>query len=110
MASVESLPMGRTLPAQDARVSNIYTDLIERNPCCKINVSWQNRLREQVARSATERGILLVKTSDLPLDGLLSERQKQWVNSAAYDGRTQNPVIYKLVTSLITVMQTITVS
>ncbi len=54
-------------------------------------------MREQVVRSATQRGILLVKTSDLPPDGLLSERQKQWVNSATYDGRTQNPVIYKLV-------------
>ncbi len=52
-------------------------------------------MKSQVVRAATERGILLVRTDDLLSEGLLSDRQKQWVNSAPYDAHTQNPILYK---------------
>ncbi len=55
----------------------------------------QDRVKSQVVRAATERGILLVRTDDLPSEGLLSDRQKQWVNSPSYDAHTQNPILYK---------------
>ena len=55
----------------------------------------KDRVKAQVIRAAAERGILLVKTTDLPSEGLLSDRQQQWVNTAPYDARTQNPVLYR---------------
>ena len=62
---------------------------------CVQSYVLKDRVKAQVIRAAAERGILLVKTTDLPSEGLLSDRQQQWVNSAPYDAHTQNPVLYR---------------
>ena len=56
-------------------------------------------VQEKVAQRAVEKGVLLVRVRDLPSSGgLLSERQKRWLDTAPYDCSTENPVLYKLVT------------
>lgn len=58
--------------------------------------------QEKIAQRASERGVLLVRVKDLPScegdTGMLTERQKQWLNTTTYDGKTQNPVLYRYVT------------
>lgn len=61
------------------------------------SISVKGRVQSKIVQAASEHGILLVRTSDLPPDGLLSVRQRGWVNSAPYDSRTENPILYKLV-------------
>ena len=51
-------------------------------------------------RHAAEKGLLLMRVKDLPTSGgILSERQKQWMNTAPYDSKTENPVLYRLVST-----------
>ena len=58
-------------------------------------------MKESVAQRASERGAVLVKIDDLPGEAakakgsILTDRQKQWLNTATYDSTTQNPVLYK---------------
>ena len=56
-------------------------------------------MQDHVVQRATEHGVLLVKLKDMPeVDGkgsILTERQRQWLNSTTYDSTTLNPVIYK---------------
>ena len=57
-------------------------------------------MQEKVVRHAAEKGLLLMRVKDLPTSGgILSERQKQWVNTAPYDNKTENPVLYRLVST-----------
>ena len=57
-------------------------------------------VQEKVARHAAEKGLLLMRVKDLPTSGgILSERQKQWMNTASYDSKTENPVLYRLVST-----------
>ena len=57
-------------------------------------------MQEKVVRHATEKGLLLMRVKDLPTSGgILSERQKQWVNTALYDNKTENPVLYRLMST-----------
>ena len=57
-------------------------------------------MQEKVVRHAAEKGLLLMRVKDLPPSGgILSERQKQWMNTAPYDSKTENPVLYRLVST-----------
>ena len=57
-------------------------------------------VQEKVARHAAEKGLLLMRVKDLPTSGgILRERQKQWMNTAPYDSKTENPVLYRLVST-----------
>ena len=57
--------------------------------------------QEKIAQRASERGVLLVRVKDLPSKnggtGMLTERQKQWLNTATYDSKTENPVLHRCV-------------
>ena len=62
--------------------------------------SVQLHMQEKVVRHAAEKGLLLMRVKDLPTSGgILSERQKQWMNTAPYDSKTENPVLYRLVST-----------
>ena len=53
-------------------------------------------MQEKVAQRAAEKGVLLVRVRDLPTSGgVLSERQKRWLDAAPYDSSTENPVLYR---------------
>lgn len=56
-------------------------------------------MQDKIAQRASERGVLLVRVKDLPSceggTGMLTERQKQWLNTTTYDAKTQNPVLYR---------------
>ena len=57
-------------------------------------------MQEKVVRHAAEKRLLLMRVKDLPTSGgILSERQKQWMNTAPYDSKTENPVLYRLVST-----------
>ena len=47
---------------------------------------------------ASNHGLLVVKV-DSTGEGVLTERQKKWLNTTPFDRTTENPVVYKYVVS-----------
>ena len=56
-------------------------------------------LQERVAKHARDRGIVLIKLNDLSRPSeqgtILTERQKEWVQTSSYNSTMHNPVLYK---------------
>lgn len=56
-------------------------------------------LQEHVAKRARDRGVVLVKLKDLPAPSekgsILTERQKEWLQTNSCNNTVHNPVLYK---------------
>ena len=50
-----------------------------------------------------------MRVKDLPSSdggtGMLTERQKQWLNTSTYDSKTENPVLHRYVAELLCVCE-----